>query len=223
MNAIMARRVTPAACSSRWSHMNLPDGKPASSPLTPSQSDERSSAQNLLTPDLLLLEAALTYSATAQLLCDPNGHIAFANEEFKRLLRRNEAELHGQSLDTVIQGKYGELLKRASEAKPLDPTLANVLDIVAASGKRGDGTSVPLLIRPASFRNDRDLHLVLSCCLDATEQERLRTESARRLSELERSNRRLEDFAGLVAHDLKAPLRAMSIYRVESLRIRIRP
>ncbi|MCC6954735.1 MAG: response regulator [Deltaproteobacteria bacterium] len=190
--------------------MNLPDGKPASSPLTPSQSDERSSAQNLLTPDLLLLEAALTYSATAQLLCDPSGHIAFANEEFKRLLRRNEAELHGQSLDTVIQGKYGELLKRASQAKPLDPTLANVLDIVAASGKRGDGTSVPLLIRPASFRNDRGLHLVLSC-IDATDQERLRTESARRLSELERSNRRLEDFAGLVAHDLKAPLRAMSI------------
>ncbi|MGQ3329704.1 histidine kinase N-terminal 7TM domain-containing protein [Halorubrum sp. FL23] len=43
---------------------------------------------------------------------------------------------------------------------------------------------------------------------DVTERERRQTELERRESELERQNERLEDFAGVVSHDLRNPLAA---------------
>ncbi|MFO8115581.1 MAG: histidine kinase N-terminal 7TM domain-containing protein [Halorubrum sp.] len=45
---------------------------------------------------------------------------------------------------------------------------------------------------------------------DVTERERRQTELERREAELERQNERLEDFAGVVSHDLRNPLAAAS-------------
>jgi len=109
-------------------------------------------------------------------------------------------------------GRIRDLNPAAEELLPSDAVGSSLSNVPALGGRGG----TPDIDRRAAVRHPRDPitdprgtdrgHVFL--LRDVTERERRQTELERREVELERQNERLEDFAGVVSHDLRNPLAA---------------
>lgn len=79
--------------------------------------------------------------------------------------------------------------------------------------RKRDGSYISLFDRAFIVRNERGKAVrLVGAMIDFTERRRFEDELAWRAQELERSNGDLRDFANIISHDLKAPLRGISDY-----------
>lgn len=150
----------------------------------------------------------LDAAPNALLAVAPDGAIVWANAQAHLLFRAEPGRLVGTSIERLVpQETRAEHagLRRAFQRESMQRQMAAGKDLQAL---RLDGTAFPANIGLSPV-STVDGELVVVAVVDVTrhiESERTLAEQARKL---EASNRELELFATIAAHDLQEPLRAV--------------
>lgn len=140
------------------------------------------------------------------LILNHDNFIEFANESARKIL--------GLSTGAPLQGKHiGDLSEASVSIQHLLDALAGEC---AESGSPEDGSySIRLVRQSPGTRSLRTVVLHNTCSTKAAQTMMAHTQT------LERTNKELDQFAHIVSHDLKAPLRAinnLSMWLEEDLR-----
>lgn len=139
--------------------------------------------------------------------------IVYVNDAFCELTGYTKAEAIGNT-PGILQGELTSVEAKNNIKKSLEnwqPIQQDVLNYK----KNGESFWIDLSIVPVADKNGWFTHWI-SIQRDITErvklQEALEKDVLKRTKELERSNQKLETFASVASHDLKAPLRMINSY-----------
>jgi PAS domain S-box-containing protein len=142
------------------------------------------------------------------LMVDPEGRIVLFNGESERVFGYKREEVLGQPVELLVPLRASEKhpdYRASFAANPARRDMGAGRDLFA---RRKDGSEFPVEIGLNPIRTERGL-LVLASVVDITERKSQEDSIRRYARELERRNRELDDFANVVSHDLKAPLRSI--------------
>jgi PAS domain S-box-containing protein len=147
---------------------------------------------------------------SAMVLVNGAGTIELVNRLTEVRFGYERSEMLGQSVDMLVPDAVRPrhaALRGGFVAQPVTRPMGKDADL---HGRRKDGTVFPVEIGLNTIDTEDGL-MVLAAIVDITE--RREAETVRRLQtvELTRSNTDLQEFAYVVSHDLKAPLRAISL------------
>ncbi len=157
-----------------------------------------------------MLEQLVTLSPDVAIVADAAGRICQVSPHVRGLLGYAPDALIGQPVEVLVP----EALRArhaahrdAAEARDRGP-MSQRPDLRA---RAADGRLVPvdIALRPLTYEGRP---YVLAVLRDIRHLRRLQRQLERHAQALEAANEQLEDFAHVVAHDLKAPLRAMRFH-----------
>ncbi len=154
-----------------------------------------------------------TISSSARdaiLMIDNDGNVSFWNEAAERMFGFANDEVTGRPLHTIIvperyRGAHQKGFASFRETGK-GPFIGRTVEVEAV---RKDGTEFPVELSISAVRFRRKWHAI-GILRDITERRKVEAERERLLRETERANKELNDFAYIVSHDLKAPLRAIT-------------
>ena len=153
-----------------------------------------------------LLEAA----PDAMVVVDERGEIVLVNLQSERQFGYPRDELLGQPVTSIIPTGFAERLVadglRSAKAA-LEQQIGTGIELVA---RRRDGTEFPVEIMLSPLESTEGI-LVTAAIRDITVR-RAAEQLARRNIRLEERNRDLLEFASVVSHDIRAPLRRIQLF-----------
>ncbi|MFN3240717.1 MAG: sensor histidine kinase [Planctomycetota bacterium] len=157
-----------------------------------------------------LFQHAVESAPSGMMVVDESGHVRLANQNAADLFGYAHGELVGQHVDRFVpeplRRRHADLRDEyfaASSVRQMAPSR----DLTAV---RRDGSEVPVEIRlnPVRFGGERGVIITVT---DNTERRDAELRLRQYADQLEARNRALDEFTYLVSHDLKAPLRTISM------------
>jgi len=137
-----------------------------------------------------------------------NGKIIKANKTFINLLGYSEAELKKFSVKDISApediSKSKELMHKISSGE------VNNFTIIKKYIRKDRTTLLAKTSVNAYKKEDGEITYQIAMIEDITEQRNLELQKEKLLKELELSNKGLQEYAHIVSHDLKSPLRSIS-------------
>lgn len=142
---------------------------------------------------------------------DRDGLILLVNDVVASTFGYSAEEMVGQPLEILLPDRFREHYPSLVTSFFQNPTRRPMGPGLELSGRHRDGTEFPIDVSLAPLETPEGLQ-VIATIRDITE--RKATEDAVRAyaRQLERSNRELEDFASVAAHDLHEPLRKIEAF-----------
>jgi len=145
------------------------------------------------------------------LVLDERMVVLSANPAFLGTFRLEPGGVIGHPLFSIADGQWDQEVLREQLLSVL-PTQVELRDLELQVQVRGLGTRSLLLDARQVDLEGRGQNLVLLTMEDVTVQRELRAQVQHHLTQVERSNRDLEEFAHSASHDLQEPLRKIRTY-----------
>lgn len=139
---------------------------------------------------------------------DKDGRFAFANTPALQLFGRRIQELIGRTLEEVLPLSVAADM-RATDESVMAGTQSRLIEERYATSR---GERVMLTTKAPWPDSQGGVIGIVAIAQDVTARVQNQAERERLLRELRRSNEELSTFSNVVAHDLRAPLRAVSTY-----------
>ncbi len=155
--------------------------------------------------ELLLIQHLINQSIDALQIATEDGKMIFANEEAaKRIGYTVEQlqQLYVSDFENLFE-EEGAWEKHLEEVK----TLPNGM-LVIGENVRSDGTIFPVEVSVKYIQLNNQGYL-MAVSRDITERQKAEKKQQQLIKDLEAANKELKDFAYIVSHDLKAPLRSI--------------
>jgi len=166
----------------------------------------RQRAEQALKIEKAYMEQLFENAPEAIVMTDTDGSILRVNNEFTRIFGYTLEEVLGRHVDDLLAPK-----PRMAEANTITGQMIDGKNADLESVRqRKDKTSIHVSILGAPIFVDDELVALYGIYRDISDRIRAQKKQKRLMAELDSANQELKDFAYIVSHDLKAPLRAIA-------------
>ncbi len=144
-------------------------------------------------------------------LSSADGKIVMVNSETERMFGYDRSELLGKEIRMLVPEDLRDRHVELRNEYIADPQPRRMTAREELSARRKDGSLLPVAIGLSPVEQEDGL-FVVAAIADVSEQRKAAEELKHYADELERSNQDLDEFASIVSHDLKEPLRGIKAY-----------
>jgi len=158
--------------------------------------------------ELKLLSVITEKNTNSIVVCDKDGHIEWVNKSFEKTTGYSITELIGKKPGKLLQGPETNRETAAylsGQIRAGEPFKCEILNYSKTGAKYW------AQIQGQALYNERgDITRYFAIEEDITERKELEQQKEELVASLEKSNKELEDYAQIVSHDLKSPLRSIN-------------
>lgn len=171
--------------------------------------EEHLHSQSILKDTEAKFEALLNQAPAAILITDAQSQIKLINQKASQALGFAEEELIGKSIFHIILPEYQSALNQ--QRRKLLKSAPNQIINLDLTLQRQNSSTFPAQVNMAIIDTDNG-NLIAYFIIDITNRKLIENALQDQAIRLQKSNDQLQDFAYIVSHDLRAPLRALNTY-----------